>query len=220
MGFGLTYISGPAVEPISLLTAMAQAKVDIFDEQELMELYIIAAREDIEGYLRRALITQTLKLTLDRFPYPGEAFKANRFLRECERHDSQVIEIPRPPLQAILSIKYIDRNGVQQTMDPVDYQVDLTQLKGRVAPQPQDIWPYTRLNLLAPAFNTVEITYRAGYGDLVELVPGKFRAATALQFAHLYANREPVITGLRAAAVEVPMTVEHLCAKDRVVEFA
>ena len=70
----------------------------------------------------------------------------------------------------------------------------------------------------------MRVRYTAGYvadptaNPLVAAIPAPIRAALLLMTADLYSNRETVETGVRAAAVAVPMstTVETLLSPYRV----
>ncbi|MBW8067975.1 MAG: hypothetical protein GJU73_11120, partial [Ferrovum sp.] len=66
----LQLISGPGVEPVSLLEAKAHLRVDIPDDDALITALIVAARMHAETVTRRALIAQSWKLVLDSFPGP------------------------------------------------------------------------------------------------------------------------------------------------------
>jgi hypothetical protein len=83
-------------------------------------------------------------LTLDYFPPCGE------------------IAIRIRPVQQIVSIKYIDGDGVEQTVDPDDYQVDLRGFLCRIRPAYGKSWPFARWRM-----NAVSILFTAGYGDAV-----------------------------------------------------
>src|SRR5450631_4735333 len=62
-------ISPPALEPLSLADAKLHLKVDTTADDALIESLIRACRFHIERLYDIALITQTLQLNLDYFPY-------------------------------------------------------------------------------------------------------------------------------------------------------
>src|SRR4051812_18712350 len=61
----LTLVTGPAADPVVLAEVKSQANIDGTDWDPLLASYVTAATKSAEEYLRRALITQTWKLTLD-----------------------------------------------------------------------------------------------------------------------------------------------------------
>ncbi len=134
---------------------------------------IVAARERVELFLRRALITQTFEYTLDQFP-------VNSF-----------IDLPRPPLRSVEWIKYIDTTGNQQTLPPETYVVDASSNEmGPVALAWNRFWPITRRSI-----NSMLIRFVAGYGDKAEDVPQAIRHSILIEISSLYENREDVVVG-------------------------
>ena len=135
-------------------------------EDALLGALIAAAREWCEGYTGRALATQTIEAYPDRFPR------------------SYALELPMPPLQDVVSIKYKDSTGTEVTLtEDEDYIVDISGPIGRIA------LPYGKL---WPAFdpypvNPIAIRYTAGYTAMPKIV----RQAMLLLIGHWYANREP-----------------------------
>lgn len=77
----------PTVEPVSLEEAKLHLRVDSADDNVLISSLIKTARELAEQETHRVFITQTWRMYLDQAP--------------------SVIEIPKPPLQSIVSIKAI-----------------------------------------------------------------------------------------------------------------
>jgi uncharacterized phiE125 gp8 family phage protein len=152
-------------------------------QDDLISLQITAARELVESYTGRQLVTATFKLTLDAFP--------------C------LIRLPRPPLQAVTTVKYYDTDGVLQTVDAADYQVDATAMPGTLSPAYGVSWPASRWQPAA-----VEIVYTAGFGATAASVPAMLRQAILLTVAHWYTNREAVITGTIAS--ELPLGVQRI----------
>lgn len=106
--------------------------------------------EAAEHKTRRAFITQTWAVTLDEFP--------------------PAIKLPRSPVISVLSVKFYDANGVQQTLDPQDYQVDDKSEPGFVLPAPGRAWPET-----ADRINAVEVQFTCGYGPSPTDVPAAIR---------------------------------------------
>jgi uncharacterized phiE125 gp8 family phage protein len=99
---GLKLVTPPAIEPVTLAEAKAHLRLDTESDDGYVPALITAARERVELFLRRALITQVFECTVDDFP----------------AHD-RAIDLPRPPLQSVEWIKYPDTAAVLQTLDPV-----------------------------------------------------------------------------------------------------
>jgi uncharacterized phiE125 gp8 family phage protein len=186
----LSLVAAPAIEPLTLLEAKAQCKVDSTDEDALIQTLIVAARGFVESFTHRALITQTWDLKLDAFP---------NWLAP--------ITLPMPPVQSVTSISYIDMAGATQTWSPSLYETDLPAGPnagyGRILPAYQQIYPVTRL-----VMNAVTVRFVAGYGALKD-VPAEIKAAMKLLIGNWWFNREAgqIVRG----SVEVlPFGVEAL----------
>lgn len=160
---GLRRTTQPAIEPVTLDQAKSHLRVDVDDDDALIQDLIVTSRITCEKLLRRSLISSEWTLTLDSF---------------CE-----LTFIPRPPLISITSIGYVDSNATPQIMPPTDYRVDATGDLGRV--EPTQSWPIT-----ADQMNAVTVVYTAGYGLTAQDVPAPFRAWMLLAIGDMYSNRE------------------------------
>jgi uncharacterized phiE125 gp8 family phage protein len=170
---GLKLITPPEVEPVTLEEAKAHLRLNDDSDDAYVSALITAARERVELFLRRALITKAFECALDSFP-------AN-----------QVIDLPRPPLQSVESIQYVDTAGTVQTLAPDDYVVDASSSEiGRVALAWNRFWPITRSSI-----NSILIQFTAGYGDAAEDVPQTIRQGILIEISNLYENREDVVVG-------------------------
>jgi uncharacterized phiE125 gp8 family phage protein len=144
----LQLITGPTVEPVTLAEAKAQMRKQDSVEDSLITDKIAAAREEIEQYLDRALISQTWELSLDGF------FDQNGCLLEA-------IELPKARLLSVTSIAYTAADGTTAAMSPGDYVADTADdnVPGWVIPKYGTSWPETH-----PSANSVRIRFVAGYG--------------------------------------------------------
>lgn len=178
--FGLTVVTPPTTEPLTLEEVQLNMRVTDSADDSMIQSLITAAREYVEVALSRALITQTLRYTLDQFP-------------------AGCIYLPRPPLVTVSSITYIDANEDSQALVAnTDYRVDAYSEPGRI--EPVDQWPVTDARIKA-----VTIQYIAGYGA-ASAVPQRVKQAMHLLVAHWYRHREAV----GRAGDEVPMAVNAL----------
>lgn len=157
----------PALEPISLALAHLQCKPSSADEDELLSLYIAAAREEAETRTRLALITQTWEQTLDAFPCGGVAIK-----------------LLKPPVLEIVSVQYIDANGDVQTMAANSYLLDRRVSPGWLLPADGASWP-----VAAAVIDAVTITLRAGFGPQPENVPASIRHWMLMAVTTSYESR-------------------------------
>lgn len=176
----------PPVEPVTLAEARLQCRVTDTAEDSLLASYITAAREYCQHYTQRAIGSQTLEIALDGFP-------------------DGAIELPMSPATAITSIKYIDTNGVEQTLAGSAYVLDDYSHLSWVIRAYGTEWPITQ-----GVANALKLRYQAGTAT----VPGPIRAAMLLMIAHLFANREPVNIGNIIS--ELPLGVKALLNTNRI----
>lgn len=180
----LTLVTPPTIEPITLDDAKRHLRVSHSDEDGHILALITAAREWAENFTRRAFITQTWTLTLDRFPV--------------------VFCVPKPPLQSVTAASFTYNLGGVATQVPTSvYAVDTDSQPGRVYEAYGQSWPTPRI-----IENAVSMRFVAGYGDAESDVPAPIRHAIRLMVSHFYEMREPTIVGTSIASV--PMSVENL----------
>ncbi|MDB5992404.1 MAG: hypothetical protein JWQ10_3807 [Herbaspirillum sp.] len=203
----------------------AGAPVTNTAEDPLLRMLVIAAREDAEHICRRAFVTQQWKAVFDQFPMPGMNISSANWYGpqwgntpgplSVTRPDGKTgfeIYLPYPPLQTVDSIKYIDVDGVQQTLSPSQYIVDPISEPGRITPAFNTSWPSTRNQI-----NAVEVTFTCGYGAAAA-VPQKIKQWIALRVATLFANREEVAILARGKVEALPF-VDGLLDKYRCLEY-
>jgi uncharacterized phiE125 gp8 family phage protein len=182
------------IEPPSPVVTVAEAKrhlrieADITEDDAHIEGLIAAATawlDGPDGWLGRALGGQILEWQSDTWPCVG-------------------FGLPYPPEVEILSIKYIDPGGDEQTW-PIPsplYFDDLPAVRGRSG--------------------DIKIRYRAGYGAFnnedppvwVNAIPAPLRVAILMLVAQWYETREAVTVGV--SAEEVPNGVKALVQPYRV----
>lgn len=197
MPIGLTIVTQPASEPVSLSEARLHCKVDIDDDNLLIGSLVRAARRYVERTGARQLVTATWMLTQDRFPRYSSSAVWQQYsdglwdqrIPQTELSgrwwpDKAAIRLPKPPLQSITSITYIDGTGTQQTLSPTLYLVDTNTEPGRITPSYGNIWPIIRQQIAS-----VQVTYVCGYGTAAQ-VPDTFKEAIKLLVNHWYVNRE------------------------------
>lgn len=165
-------ISGPAVEPLTTAEAKAHLRVDLSEEDALIDAAILAARTHVENFTRRKLITQTVKLTRTGF-------------------GGWVVPLPVGPVQSITSVEYKSTtDGSLVAWDAANFQLVKSGQPNYVAPAYGETWPVTRAD-----FDNVVITFVAGYGDASADIPGDIIAAVKLMTAHFYENRQNELAG-------------------------
>jgi len=178
----IALVTQPTKEPITLAFVKPHLNIVIDDDDLILSSYIGAARDHVEKMLSRSLITQTWDYSIDSF--------------------ADKIEIPKPPLQSVTSIKYRDENGVTQTLGSSVYDVDTGVEPGVIRLAYDQSWPSIRC-----VSNAITIRFVAGYGDNPGDIPFSVRQAIALFVGHLYENREAT-AGITMK--EVPMAFESL----------
>lgn len=184
----------PTAEPVSLAEAKLHLRVDVEDDDLLIERLISAAREYIEEATGRALLNQTWELTLDGWP------------------EGNYIELPRAPLSSVTSIVYTDSDDTDNTFAATNYSVDTSSEPGRVVLKSGCSWPTASL----ANGQAITVTYVAGYGSLPTNVPGQLRQAVLMLTGHWYENREAVLIGQGYTQGNVPFALQSIILLNRV----
>jgi len=169
-------IVGPAVEPITAFEAKAQCRIDVSDysQDELLNIYIAAARDYIEWRAGMAIHEQTLEIALDYWLY-------------CNYQGS--IVLPRAtPLIAVDSVKYVDSDGLETTWAANQYVVDTKARPGSIAPAYGVTFP----SFIPQSTSAVRIRYRAGIATASPITEAgsDVKYPMLLLVAGMYENRE------------------------------
>lgn len=183
--------TAPTQEPVTTAEAKAHLRVDVSDDDTLIAALIVAARQAFEEINGRSLFTTTWKLILDQWP------------------DGDTIRVPRPPLQSVTSISYVDTDGNTTVWDAANYVVEIMRTPGRIYLAYDASWPTASLRPASP----ITITYVSGWAT-VGAIPQRYKAAILLLLGHLYENREAVVVGTIVS--KLPLAYESLLLMDRV----
>jgi uncharacterized phiE125 gp8 family phage protein len=177
----------PPVPVITTDEAKDHLRILSDDEDMLVDALVAAATGHIDGpdgWLGRAIGLQTLEARGEMFADP------------CLR-------LPYPPVVTVSSVKYLDGDGVEQTLAPETYSV-----RGdRIAAVWGAAWPQVRSEP-----ENVRVRYQAGYAT----VPAPIRAAILLMVGDLYQFRETAVTGTIATEIPMSTTVQALLSPYRV----
>jgi len=161
----LKQITAAAGEPLTLAEAKQHLRVTQSDQDLVIERLIKAARKHCEKITNHTFMRETWEKTLDAFP-------------------AGAIELPKPPLYIVSSIRFLDVNNELQTLDPTHYLADVESYPGWVLPRYGYTWPSTY-----PEINAVRIRFQCGYAD-ADTVPEDIKTAILLLIGHWYENRE------------------------------
>jgi uncharacterized phiE125 gp8 family phage protein len=162
------FVSGPAVEPITLAEIKAYLRVDEDDpaQDDLISGLIKAARLTIEAASRRILIEQSWRVVLDRWPRDG------------------VVLLPLTPLIAVDAIRIADAAGATTELPDNAFEADALSDPPRIlvadAPEP------------GKPRNGISVELRAGFGTTAEAVPATLKLAIRILVAHWFENRGDV----------------------------
>jgi uncharacterized phiE125 gp8 family phage protein len=150
-------ITPPLLEPVSLAEVKDQLGIEDTRSDGLLSRRITQARSWAEDYTGRAFLTQTREIRWDCF---------------VDRHEC-------PSALTVSSVKYIDTNGVEQTVATSDYTLDTYAFIPFVHSAYGVSWPTPRYER-----NAVRIQFTAGYGTTAETVPALIKEALILLVGH------------------------------------
>lgn len=190
---------------VTLAEAKQQCRVDIDDDDALIQTYIDAAIAYVEGRTGSSL--RLTKHVVEYHDFPD---------------GKDVLVLPVPGLDvtqfADIKIDYVDTSGNFQTME---FGVDFDSIPS----QPQSvIYPTSTATGWPDALTSTDetpsnigyhipptVTYFTSPTSAIK-TPAEAKVATLMLVAHWYTAREPVTTGLTASNNKVPYTVDILLA--------
>lgn len=202
----LAIATAPASEPVTTAEAKLHCKIDLSTTDLDAEVgrQIQAAREQVEMFTRRALMSQTWDLYMDRFP------------EVCDANPYGAIELPLPPLSSVTHVKYVAADGTLTTLVAnTDYRVlgaGATD-RGQIVLPYGGSWPSPRLQP-----DAVQIRFVCGYAS-ASAVPARAKQAILMYVEDQYdASRGTFITG--TTATELPFAAKQLLWGLRSLEIA
>jgi uncharacterized phiE125 gp8 family phage protein len=159
----------PILEPVSLAELKLHLRIDHSDEDELLNAVLLTARERVEDFTARALLTQTHDICLNDWP------------------DGDFIELPYGNLQSVTSVKYKDCDGTETTLTvTTDYLVETNkENRGKIVLPYSVSWPS---DTLYPS-NPITVRFVCGWTKAAD-VPYSIKAAIKLLAADYYNMRE------------------------------
>lgn len=184
-------LTAPAVEPLSLSEAKAYLRVEISDDDDVIGALIAGARSHVEAQTRRALITQSWRISADCWPDDGR------------------LTILPAPLQTLTAARVYDFEGLAHDVDTQAFVLDKGASVLAFVP-----WAVPAPGQVAAG---IELDVTVGYGDAAADVPEALRQAIRLLVAHWYENRGVVTTGPNFSPL--PQSVAALIAPYRMLSL-
>jgi uncharacterized phiE125 gp8 family phage protein len=168
-------IEAPEDEMIALADVKKALGISGTSQDNALQFALDAAIAALDpssgGWLGRALMPQTWELQLLSFNDRRAGLRSH--------HNLQAIPLPYPPLLSIVSVKYLDMAGADQTLAlGAGYRVlGVGQVFSRqaIAPPYGGSWPATRVDDAA-----VRIRYTCGYDDDANVMPKQMVQAICL----------------------------------------
>lgn len=184
----LTRTVAPAERLVSMTAVKAHLRVEVADEDDLIDVLRTAAEEHLdgpEGILGRCILTQT-------------------WVQEFAAFDDP-LRLDVWPVQSVV-VKYDDADDVEQTLSSAVYTVGRDALGWHIALRSGQSWP-----VVGDTPRPVRVTVVAGFGA-ASAVPAPIKQAALLLVGHWYENRQAAAPKALATA---PMAVEALLAPYR-----
>lgn len=175
--FFSTQTTPPSTLPVPLAEFKTFLRQDNDAEDDLLTTILESAYAEAEEYVQRSLVRQERELRITGTPPP-------------------IVRLDMGPVLSVDSVKYLDADLVEQTMDPADYV-----LRGdHLYTAPDVSWPY----VTTEREGGFVVAYHAGIVDDTEspvpVLPAKTRTAIMLLGQLMYDRNVPAAEMLRHAA--------------------
>ena len=201
----LTVIEKASVQPvdINLLKQHLRLVVDnpasYTVEDEVLSLLIDAVTMAYQDRFKTQLMTATLRWDFQQF--------------------RKEMELPRPPLQSVESVVYIDAEGNEQPVADSNYEV----IESHVNPgMVRFNWEFTFPELHKDTKYPVRVEYKAGYGDNISDVDPDIQLYLMSTIGTYYMQRESMLTSYTGGISVVEMSKQMsflLSGKPKAMRF-
>jgi uncharacterized phiE125 gp8 family phage protein len=196
-------VSGPSVEPITTAEAKTHLNVSGTSKDTYIDTLIVAARNQIERYLHRALISQRWKVYYDCWQ------------REMLIPFGKLQVVGASPGPASPIVSYYNDAGASTVLTENDYYwVVTTTDPGRIVQKYNTTYP----ELQDGRPDAIEIAFTAGYGAAASAIPGDIKHAMKLLITNYFEHRGEVVVGERAA-MKIPSYITDLIHSYKLYEF-
>jgi uncharacterized phiE125 gp8 family phage protein len=188
MRFATTVTTPAALLPISVGEAKDYAKVEVSDDDVIIDDLIRSSTSWAEGFTRRAFINRTITMSID-WCFPD------------------VIELPLGPASSITAANftYVDSDGDTTQVPTTVYDTDFISDPARIYLAHNQVWPINRIQR-----NAISVEFVAGYGSKPNDIPTDIRQAILMMVTYHYEVRQPHAMGIGATTVSFPKTVDSL----------
>jgi uncharacterized phiE125 gp8 family phage protein len=186
---GSVLTSAPATEPVTASELRTHLRTDSTELPDAEANALITdARTEIENMTGLAFISQSWRLSLDRWPSGGEAWwDGVREMSITELYRTSTIQslvVPRWPLVSITSVTVYDEDSNATVVTVADtFDVDTYQTPGRLTLKRGQTWP-----VALRANDAIQVIYVAGYANAAA-VPSTMKRAVKQLAAFLYSHR-------------------------------
>jgi uncharacterized phiE125 gp8 family phage protein len=180
--------TAPTVEPVTPAEMAALLVIEETQDDTLIAGMITEARQEIEDVTGIAMVTQSWRLSLDRWPGAladwWDGIKQIPISELYANSPVPWVHLPRYPLQTVDTVTVFNEAGdpTAVTVGNV-FDVDPYQHPGRMALKRGQTWP-----IALRAINAIQIDYTAGYGNVAS-VPAPLKRAIKVMVSHMYEHR-------------------------------
>lgn len=187
-------IAAPVIKPVTLAEVKAALDIGYSEKDTLIGGLIAAATTHFETILERSLCEQTWSLSFDEV---------------CG-----TLPLAMGPVISVTSVKYLDADGVDQTIDPESYGLISEGMTSSV----RFVSGYTAPTLYATA-PAVSVVYKAGYANagsdpnFTSTVPDDIKQAMFLLIRQWFDN--PSASAIGATVAKMPYAVDALLSPYR-----
>ena len=157
----------PTVLPVTVEEAKLYARIDGKSEDELITSFIESVTETVEEWLGRALLEQSIVMSIDWWP-------------------RLKIGLPRPPLISVTEVRTLDEDDVATVYAATNYFIDTSTEPGLLIIK----------HGATPPQNTVrfqsgyEIELKGGYGTAASDVPAGIKTGIKAWVSNVYDTRQ------------------------------
>ncbi len=180
---GLTVSTEPTQEPVTLQEVKEYLRLeDSIDERNLQPI-VEASRKYAEEYLNRALMSQTITLSLDTTSDMDdplwEGMKTGPYMNSHKNY----IVLPKSPVASVTSVVTYDDADTATTFAASKYYVDTAREPARIVLRTGETFP-TALRVA----NAIVVIYVAGVASPYN-IPEPIRMGILQHIAYLYEHR-------------------------------